>query len=164
MTGEALAFRFWRVRDGVLSGISAAAHLRQRWEPGLTRAAVRCSVDPAHEAPAPDCLCGLYVVPGDLPTVLDYLRRMTLGRAPSTPVAVGAVRTVGPRLPAYPWPLGDPPGTVRVGAAEILGPLHLYPGDEAAPARLAARYGVAVVAADLSSAFPDWLARLTPGE
>jgi hypothetical protein len=41
------AFCFWRVRSGHLEGISAAAHLHQRWTPGLTTATTRCSVDPS---------------------------------------------------------------------------------------------------------------------
>jgi len=67
----------------------------------------------------------------DLATALGYLRRTTMGRRSSTPVAVGAVRPIDPQLPAFPWPFGDPAGTVRVGAAKIVGGLHLFPGIDA---------------------------------
>jgi hypothetical protein len=155
---DAHAFRFWRVRGGFLEGVSFASHLRQQWTPGLTTATTRCSVDPAHEAPALDCVCGLYVVP-DLAAAVGYLRLTSLGRQPSTPVAVGAVRPIGPRLPAWPRPFGDPPGTLRTGAAEIVGPLHVFPGDSTLCARLEERYGVPVTPAATSS-FGDWLDQL----
>jgi hypothetical protein len=160
MTSEP-AWRFWRVRSGRLEGISFAAHLRQTWGPGMNTATTRCSVDPTHEAPAPNCLCGMYVTE-TLPTAVAYLRRTTLRSQPSTPIAVGAVLPVGPRLPAYPWPMGDPAGTLRVGAAEVVGPLHVFPGHSALWTGLEARYGVPVSPAATSS-FGEWLDTLAKG-
>jgi hypothetical protein len=155
------AFRFWRVRSGFLEGISSAFHLRQQWKPGVTTATTRCSVDPRHEAPAPDCVCGLYVVP-DLPTAVGYIGLTTLGRQPSTPVALGAVLPIGPRRAASPRPLGDPPDTVRVGSAKIVGPLYVFPGDATLCASLAERYVVPVLPAATPD-FRDWLSTLAEG-
>lgn len=152
------AWKFWRIRAGYLEGISFSSRVRQRWGPGVTTASTPCSVDPAHEAPAPDCMCGLYVLP-DPPIAVAYLGRTTLGRQPSTPVAVGAVRPIGPRLPARPWPLGDPKSTLRVGAAEIAGPLHVFPGTDAMRDHVEQTYGVPVVAATAPD-FREWLDRL----
>jgi hypothetical protein len=156
MTPADPIFRFWRVRHGRLTGISRRSDLRQTWGPGVNVATTRCSVDPRHTPPEPRCLCGMYVLP-DLATTLGYLRRTTLGREPSTPVVVGSVRPLGPAYRAHPWPWGDPAATLRIGAPELLGPLHLWPGDEALRTSLADFYGVPVLRTKPGRAFRDWL-------
>jgi hypothetical protein len=116
--------RAWRIGSGGCGTAGSTASLprplRQSRTPGVNTATRRCSVDASHRAPAPGCMCGMYVVP-EVATALAYSRRTTLGRQPSTPVA----------MDAYPWPFGDPAGTVRVGAAAIVGSLYLYPGTDA---------------------------------
>jgi hypothetical protein len=154
----ALAWRFWRVRAGRLDGVSALAIQRQTWGPGLNTVTTPCSMNPTHEAPAGNCQCGCYATETRASAVA-YMARTTIGREPSTPVAVGAVRTVGPRRLAYPWPIGDPRETFRVGAAEIVGPLYLFPGTEVMRAHLERVYGVPVIASETPN-FREWVEKL----
>jgi hypothetical protein len=111
--------------------------LGPEWDAGWNQA--RCRT--GHPAPAPECWCGLHVITREADVWAFVAARFRPGRSKSC--AVGVVEYDG----AATWSLvpGDPPSTLRVERARVVGPVVVLPGAEALAPLIRQRYGVRVM-------------------
>jgi hypothetical protein len=94
-----------------------------------------------HQAPAPECWCGLHLMTeGD--DVWAFVRARYRPGVSARPVAVGRVEYDGAALRSL-IP-GDPASTLRVERARVLGPVVLPPAAEPFAAAIRDRYRVPV--------------------
>jgi hypothetical protein len=134
-------------------------HADDDWRTGVNLA--RCLVS-EHEAPDPDCTCGLRAVVG-LPEFLDAVGRR-LASSPRTLLqecgVFARVRLDGRVLPGIDMPNDDPHSTVRASRARLLD-VHLAPHLAEHAAAVQARYYVQTTGhteaswADLAGAAAD---------
>lgn len=143
-------WRAWRMRrDGGLTRVFPQAD-PYVWDRGWALA--RCRRHPS-PTPAPDCLCGLHVISSEA-EMWEFVRaRYRSGSAPdssggSAPCAVGLVEYEGAALKSL-IPT-DPPSTLRVERARIVGVAILLQGGEALAPPVQRRYGVRVIDQDLA--------------
>ncbi len=114
---------------------------KQDWFTGWNDAWCRA----LHQAPAPGCFCGLHLMTDEDDAWAFARARYQPGI--SRPCVVGRVEYDGVAL-ASP-DLSDPPSTLRVERARVVGPIVVLPEAEPFAAAIRDRYGVRMIDQEL---------------
>jgi hypothetical protein len=142
MTAEPLTgWRAWGVKDdGSLTPLFPQP-VPHSWGGGWNRADCRHK----HLAPAPECVCGIYVITSEseMWAFVRWAFRVTrMFPGVSKLWVVGQVEYEGAALASL--DRSDPPSTLRVERARVVGPIVVLSGAEPLAAAIRDRYGVPV--------------------